>query len=194
MNQFYEIKGIKREFSIVKTLQQNGVAERKNKTPIEAAKTMLADSKLPITFWAEAVNTACYVQNRVCPVTILNTIDHLYALTKSMNYKPVVAGNQSNGNEGIKACDDAGKVRVETVPVTYYILLPLWTQDLLFSSSPKSSPDAGFKPSGEKEQKDTKDPRNESKALRKDNKVSSIEEPREDQRVNQEKDANVNST
>ncbi|GKA38625.1 retrovirus-related pol polyprotein from transposon TNT 1-94, partial [Tanacetum coccineum] len=150
--------------------------------------------KLPTTFWAEAVNTACYVQNRVlvtkphnkapydiflgrklalgfirpfgCPVTILNTIDHLGnfkgkadegffvrysinskafrvfnsrtriveenlhvqfsentpniagsgpnwlfdidALTKSMNYKPVVTGNQSNGNAGIKACDDAG--------------------------------------------------------------------------------------
>nr|GEV85725.1 hypothetical protein [Tanacetum cinerariifolium] len=79
--------------------------ERRNKTLIEAARTMLADSKLPTTFWAEAVNTACCVQNRVlvtkphnktpyelfhgrtpmlsfmrpfgCPVTILNTIDHL---------------------------------------------------------------------------------------------------------------------
>ncbi|GJZ33369.1 retrovirus-related pol polyprotein from transposon TNT 1-94 [Tanacetum coccineum] len=88
-----------------RTPQQNGVAERKNRTLIEAARTMLADSKLPTTFWAKAVNTACYVQNRVlvtkphnktpyelfqgrkpslsfmrpfgCPVTILNTIDHL---------------------------------------------------------------------------------------------------------------------
>ncbi|GJV95579.1 retrovirus-related pol polyprotein from transposon TNT 1-94 [Tanacetum coccineum] len=79
--------------------------ERKNRTLIEAARTMLANSKLPTTFWAEAVNTACYVQNRVlvikpynktpyelflgrkpslgfmrpfrCPVIILNTIDHL---------------------------------------------------------------------------------------------------------------------
>ncbi|GJU68334.1 putative ribonuclease H-like domain-containing protein [Tanacetum coccineum] len=47
------------------TPQQNGVAERKNRTLIEAARTMLADSKLPITFWAEAVSTACYVQNRI---------------------------------------------------------------------------------------------------------------------------------
>ncbi|GJZ62321.1 putative ribonuclease H-like domain-containing protein [Tanacetum coccineum] len=105
MNQFCERKGIKREFSVARTPQQNGVAERKNRTLIEAARTMLADSKLPTTFWAEAVNTACYVQNRVlvtkphnktpyelflgrkpalgfmrpfgCPVTILNTIDHL---------------------------------------------------------------------------------------------------------------------
>ncbi|GJZ02090.1 putative ribonuclease H-like domain-containing protein [Tanacetum coccineum] len=66
--------------SVARTPQQNGVAERRNRTLIEAARTMLADSKLPTTFWAEAVNTACYVQNRVpfgCPVTILNTIDHL---------------------------------------------------------------------------------------------------------------------
>ncbi|GKD95896.1 putative ribonuclease H-like domain-containing protein, partial [Tanacetum coccineum] len=43
----------------------NGVAERKNRTLIEAARTMLADSLLPIPFWAEAVNTACYVLNMV---------------------------------------------------------------------------------------------------------------------------------
>ncbi|GJT89040.1 retrovirus-related pol polyprotein from transposon TNT 1-94 [Tanacetum coccineum] len=39
--------------------------ERRNKTLIEAVRTMLADAKLPVTFWAEAVSTACYVQNRV---------------------------------------------------------------------------------------------------------------------------------
>ncbi|GJR53809.1 putative ribonuclease H-like domain-containing protein [Tanacetum coccineum] len=105
MSEFCEKKGIKREFSVARTPQQNGVAERRNRTLIEAARTMLADSKLPTTFWAEAVNTACYVQNRVlvvkphnktpyelfrgrtpslsfmkpfgCHVTILNTLDHL---------------------------------------------------------------------------------------------------------------------
>nr|GEZ09289.1 retrovirus-related Pol polyprotein from transposon TNT 1-94 [Tanacetum cinerariifolium] len=65
MNDFCSQKGTKREFSNAKTPQRNGVAERKNKTLIEAARTMLADAKLPVTFWAEAVNTACYVQNRV---------------------------------------------------------------------------------------------------------------------------------
>nr|GEY03119.1 retrovirus-related Pol polyprotein from transposon TNT 1-94 [Tanacetum cinerariifolium] len=59
------MKGIKRKFSVPRTPQQNGIAERKNRTLIEAAITMLADSLLPILFWAEAVNTACYVQNRV---------------------------------------------------------------------------------------------------------------------------------
>ncbi|GKD77461.1 putative ribonuclease H-like domain-containing protein [Tanacetum coccineum] len=123
-----------------------------------------------------------------------NWLFNIDALTKSMNYKPVVVGNQSNGSAGTKACDDAGKPRVETVPSTYYIRLPLWTQDPSFSSSPKSSPDAEFKPSEEKEQKDTKDPGNESEASGKNSEVLSIEEPREDQRVNQEKDSNLNST
>ncbi|GJU14284.1 putative ribonuclease H-like domain-containing protein [Tanacetum coccineum] len=105
MIEFCGSKGIKREYSNARTLQQNGVAERKNRTLIEAARTMLADSFLPNTFWAEAVSTACYVLNRVlvtkpqnktpyelitgkipiisyirpfgCHVTILNTIDHL---------------------------------------------------------------------------------------------------------------------
>ncbi|GJZ55084.1 putative ribonuclease H-like domain-containing protein [Tanacetum coccineum] len=103
--EFCGLKGIKREYSNARTPQQNGVAERKNRTLIEAARTMLADSFLPNTFWAEAVSTACYVLNRVlvtkphnktpyelltgktpiisyirpfgCHVTILNTIDHL---------------------------------------------------------------------------------------------------------------------
>nr|GEU37797.1 hypothetical protein [Tanacetum cinerariifolium] len=127
MNEFCEMKGIKREFSIART-QQNSAAERKNRILIEAARTMLANSKLPTTFWAKAVNTACYVQNRVlvikphnktpyelflgrkpalsfmrplgCFVIILNTLDHL--------------GNQTNGNAGPKSSEnevagDAGK-------------------------------------------------------------------------------------
>ncbi|GKG19004.1 putative ribonuclease H-like domain-containing protein, partial [Tanacetum coccineum] len=63
--EFCGLKGIKREYSNARTLQQNGVAERKNRTLIEAARTILADSFLPNTFWTEAVSTACYVLNRV---------------------------------------------------------------------------------------------------------------------------------
>ncbi|GKB05045.1 putative ribonuclease H-like domain-containing protein [Tanacetum coccineum] len=62
--EFCGSKGIKREYSNARTPQQNRVAERKNRTLIEAARTMLADSFLPNTFWAEAVSTACYVLNR----------------------------------------------------------------------------------------------------------------------------------
>ncbi|GJX68474.1 putative ribonuclease H-like domain-containing protein [Tanacetum coccineum] len=167
MNQFCERKGIKREFNVARTPQQNG---------------------------PEAVNTDCYVQNRVlvtkphnktpyknflgrkpalgfmrpfgCPVTILNTIDHLGkfdgkadegffvgysingsgpnwlfdidALTKSMNYKPV-------------------------------------TVDPPFSQISKSSPDAGFKPSSDDGKKVDEDSRNS-------------------EGIDQEKEDNVNST
>nr|GEW62678.1 hypothetical protein [Tanacetum cinerariifolium] len=62
---YSRMKGIKREFSVARTPQQNRVAKRKNRTLIVAARTMLADSLLPIPFWAKAVNIACYVQNRV---------------------------------------------------------------------------------------------------------------------------------
>ncbi|GJT58470.1 retrovirus-related pol polyprotein from transposon TNT 1-94 [Tanacetum coccineum] len=122
MSEFCEKKGIKKEFSVARTPQQNSVAERRNMTLIEAARTMLADSKLPTTFWAEAVNTACYVQNRVlvvkphnktpyelfrgrtpalsfmrpfgCHVTILNTLDYLGKFDgKFLEDKPIIAGD-----------------------------------------------------------------------------------------------------
>nr|GFB04836.1 hypothetical protein [Tanacetum cinerariifolium] len=65
MNDFCSQKGIKKEFSNAKTPQENSVAKKRNRTLIKAARTMLADAKLPVTFWGEAVNTACYVQNKV---------------------------------------------------------------------------------------------------------------------------------
>ncbi|GKD73387.1 putative ribonuclease H-like domain-containing protein [Tanacetum coccineum] len=185
MNQFCEMKGIKREFSVARTPQQNGVAKRKNRTLIEAARTMLADSKK---------YALSFMRPFGCPVTILNTLDHLGSgpewlfdidtLTKSMNYEPVVTGNQSNVIAGTKACKNAGKARVETVPSKNYILLPFLTQDPPFSSSSKDSHDAGFKPSREEEKKDAEHLENE------DSKVPNIEEPR----VNQEQDESVNST
>ncbi|GJU90804.1 retrovirus-related pol polyprotein from transposon TNT 1-94 [Tanacetum coccineum] len=193
MNQFCEMKGILRQFSVARTPQQNGVAERRNRTLIEAARTMLADSKLPTTFWAEAVNTACYMQNKVLvvkphnktpyelfhgffveyslnskafrvfnsktriveenlhirfsestPNVVGSRPDWLFdidALTRTMNYEPIVAGTQSNG-----------------------------------FVDPKSSHDDGSKPSSDDEKKVDKDPRNESECN------------------NQEKEDNVNST
>ncbi|GJS93474.1 hypothetical protein Tco_0800442 [Tanacetum coccineum] len=93
-------------------------------------------------------------------------------------------GNSKGGKITGKSCDNACKARIETIPGKDYILLPLSIQYPPFSSSSKNSPDAGFKPSGEKEKKDAKDPGN------KDSEVSSTKEPR----VNQEKDASANST
>ncbi|GJY04061.1 putative ribonuclease H-like domain-containing protein [Tanacetum coccineum] len=262
MNQFCEIKGILRQFSVVKTPQQRRVVERRNRTLIEAARTMLTDSKLRTTFWAEAINIACYVQNRMsvvkphkktpyepfhgrtptlsfmrpfrCSVTILNTIDHLGkfdskddkgffvgyslnskafrvfnsrtriveenlhirfsestpnavgsgpdwlfdidALTRTINYEPIVAGTQSNGFAGTKASDNVGQARKKTRPVKDYILLPLWTADPPYSQDPKSSHDDGSKPSSDDEKKVDEYPRKESECN------------------DQEKEDNVNST
>nr|GEY95922.1 hypothetical protein [Tanacetum cinerariifolium] len=56
--------GISYETSVVRSLQQNGVMERRNRTLIEAARTMLIYTQAPLFLWAEAVATACYTQNR----------------------------------------------------------------------------------------------------------------------------------
>nr|GEZ83776.1 retrotransposon protein, putative, unclassified [Tanacetum cinerariifolium] len=89
LNQLYLMMGIKREFSVPRTPLQNGIAERKNRTLIEAARTMLADSLLPIPFWAEAINTGSG------PTWLFNND----TLIKTMNFQPVTAGNQSNPSE-----------------------------------------------------------------------------------------------
>nr|GEV91067.1 hypothetical protein [Tanacetum cinerariifolium] len=61
MNEFCTKKGTRREFSNARTPRQNGVAERRNRTLIEAARTMLADAKLLVTLWAKVVNTAFHL-------------------------------------------------------------------------------------------------------------------------------------
>ena len=59
-----EIEGIRHERTIPKTPQQNGVAERHNRTLVEMVRSMLLDSKLPQKFWGEAISTAVYLCNR----------------------------------------------------------------------------------------------------------------------------------
>nr|GEZ62885.1 hypothetical protein [Tanacetum cinerariifolium] len=119
-----------------KTKTQNGVAERKNKTLIEAARAMLADSKLPTTFWAEALNTACYVKTRVLVIKPHNKTPYELFL-----------GNQTNGNAGTKANIDAGQAGKKTVPGPQYVLLPILTSD---SQGLKSSKDEVAKDAGKK--------------------------------------------
>ncbi|GKA89548.1 putative ribonuclease H-like domain-containing protein [Tanacetum coccineum] len=214
----------------VKVIRCENGTEFKNKEMNQFCKRK-ADFKLPTTFWAEAVNIACYVQNRVlvtkphnktpyelflgrkpalgfmrpfgCPVTILNTIDHLskfdgkadegFFVGYSINSKAFkvfksrtriveenmyvqFSENTPNIAGSTKACDDAGKARMETVPGKDYILLPLWTGDPPFSQSSKSSPDVGFKPLGDDGKKVDKNPRKYSEG------------------IDQEKEDNVNST
>ncbi|GKA51055.1 retrovirus-related pol polyprotein from transposon TNT 1-94 [Tanacetum coccineum] len=62
--EYYEKVGISHETSVARSPQQNGVVERRNRTLIEAARTMLIYAKAPLFLWAEAVATACYTQNR----------------------------------------------------------------------------------------------------------------------------------
>ena len=80
MREFCEDKGIMHEFSAPRTPQQNGVVERKNRTLIEAARTLLGESKLPTYFWAEAVNTACFTQN-------ISLINQAHGMTPYQLYK-----------------------------------------------------------------------------------------------------------
>ncbi|GKC24347.1 retrovirus-related pol polyprotein from transposon TNT 1-94 [Tanacetum coccineum] len=69
---FYESVGITHEKTIPRTPQQNAVVERRNRTLVEAARTMLIFSKAPLFLWAEAVATACYTQNRSLIHTLHN--------------------------------------------------------------------------------------------------------------------------
>ncbi|GJX69640.1 retrovirus-related pol polyprotein from transposon TNT 1-94 [Tanacetum coccineum] len=64
LNAFFKEEGIEHQTSTPRTPEQNGIVERRNRTLVEAARTMLSASKLPLFFWAEAIATACYTQNR----------------------------------------------------------------------------------------------------------------------------------
>ncbi|CAL8114289.1 unnamed protein product [Prunus armeniaca] len=70
---FCENEGIQRQFTLAYTPQQNGVVERKSRTVIEMAKSMLHEKKMPYFLWAEAVHTSVYILNR-CPTKALNNI------------------------------------------------------------------------------------------------------------------------
>nr|GEW36811.1 hypothetical protein [Tanacetum cinerariifolium] len=145
LNQFCGMKGIKREFSVARTLQQNGIAKRKNRTLIKAARNMLAGSLLPISFWVEAVNTACYVQNRVlvtkphnktpyelllgrtpsigfmrpfgCLVTILNTLDPLGKFDGKVNEGFLVGYSVSS--KAFRVFNNRTKIVQETLHINY---------------------------------------------------------------------------
>nr|GEX15459.1 copia protein [Tanacetum cinerariifolium] len=127
-----------------------------NRTLIEAARTMLANAKLPVTFWAEAVNTACYVQNRIlvnksqnktpyelfngrtpavgflkpfgCHVLILNTLDHLGKFEAKRD-EVVSARTTSTNFLGTKEASS------KDVSSLRYISLPNWYHEAHLESS-----------------------------------------------------------
>jgi hypothetical protein len=82
---FLEEEGIKHEFSSLYTPQQNGVVERKNRTLLDMARTMLDEYKTPDRFWAEAINTACYSINRL----------YLHRILKKTSYE-LLTGKKPN--------------------------------------------------------------------------------------------------
>jgi transposase InsO family protein len=85
VEEYLEEEGIKHEFSTPYTPQQNGVVERKNRTLIDMARTILGEFKTPERFWSEAMNTACHAINRV----------YLHRLLKKMSYE-LLTGNKPN--------------------------------------------------------------------------------------------------
>jgi transposase InsO family protein len=82
---FLEEEGIKHEFYSPYTPQQIGVVERKNRTLLDLARTMLDEYKTPDRFWAEAINTACYSINRL----------YLYRILKKTSYE-LLTGKKPN--------------------------------------------------------------------------------------------------
>nr|GFA37942.1 integrase, catalytic region, zinc finger, CCHC-type, peptidase aspartic, catalytic [Tanacetum cinerariifolium] len=61
---YFAFEGILHQTSVARTPEQNGIVERWNCTLVEAARTMLSAAKVPIIFWAEAITTTCFTQNR----------------------------------------------------------------------------------------------------------------------------------
>ena len=80
---FLDEEGIKHEFSVPYTPQQNGVTERKNRTLIEMSRTMLDEYKISYRFWVEAINTACHATNCL----------YLHKLLKKTSYE-LLTGNK----------------------------------------------------------------------------------------------------
>nr|GEV14988.1 ribonuclease H-like domain-containing protein [Tanacetum cinerariifolium] len=149
MNQFYDIKGIKREFSVTRTPWQNGVAKRKNKTLIEAARTMalvIKPHKTPYELIRGRHPLINFMKPFGCTVTILNTRDHLGKFDEKadegffVGYSVViVAGKQTNGIAGTKDNIVAGQPEKKKELEQAYILIPICTTDPLISQGPKDS-------------------------------------------------------
>nr|GEV43558.1 putative ribonuclease H-like domain-containing protein [Tanacetum cinerariifolium] len=130
LNQFCGMKGIKREFSVPRTPQQNGIAERKNKTLIEAVRTMLADLFLPIPFWVEAGKFEGKVDEGFLIGYSVNSsgptwLFDINSLTRTMNSQPVTARNQPNPSAGFQDKFDAEKPGEEVDQ--QYVLFLVWS-------------------------------------------------------------------
>jgi transposase InsO family protein len=86
-NEFCLEHVIDQQFSTPRVPQQNGVVERKNRTLVEMARTMLDEHRTPMRFWADAISTACYISNRIFLCSIL----HLTSFELRFGRKPSVS-------------------------------------------------------------------------------------------------------
>lgn len=101
-------EGVRHELTVAKTPEQNGVAERMNRTLIESVRSMLAGAKLPQKFWAEVLSTAVYLRNR-SPTTAVQGMTPVEAWTGK---KPDVCHLRAFGCVAYAhvAKDDRGKL------------------------------------------------------------------------------------
>ncbi|GJY28081.1 hypothetical protein Tco_0403848, partial [Tanacetum coccineum] len=144
----------------------NGVTERKNRTLIEAARTMVLVIKPHNKTSYELIRgrppLIDFMKPFGCPVTILNTRDHLGKFD----------GNKTNGIAGTKDNIVAGQAQKEKEPEQEYILIPLCITDPLISQGPKDCEgDAGMKPievdeneASDKSRKNDQEARSESES------------------------------
>nr|GFC15229.1 putative ribonuclease H-like domain-containing protein [Tanacetum cinerariifolium] len=120
------------EFSVPRTPQQNGIVERKNRTLIEAIRTLLEDLLLPIPFWAEETLHVNFMENKAnvaCsgPAWLFD-ID---SLAQTINYHPVLLKNQSNTHAGFQDTVKAGEEGTQT-----YVIFPVLS---VGSTNPKNN-------------------------------------------------------
>jgi hypothetical protein len=86
-DEFYLEHEIDQQFFTSRVPQQNGVVERKNRTLVEMARTMLDEHRTPRRFWADAISTACYISNRI----FLRSILYLTPFELRFSRKPSVS-------------------------------------------------------------------------------------------------------
>ncbi|GJX97491.1 putative ribonuclease H-like domain-containing protein [Tanacetum coccineum] len=167
MNEFCKQKGIKKEYSVAKTPQQNGVAERRNRTLIEANRVIIVKphNKTPYELFRGRTPALSFMRPFGCHVSILNTLDHLgkfdgksddgffvrYSLTSKAfrggkRHGPIVACLEVSIGEGTTS--------KETETSQDYIVMPLWKDSSLFDSPSMNVSHDEPEPSCDAEKKD----------------------------------------
>jgi hypothetical protein len=127
IEEYLDEEAIGHELSVPYTPQQNGIVERKNRTLVEAARTMLDEYKTSDSFWAEAINTACHAINRL----YLHKLRHKTAYELLIGKKPNVSYFRGFGckcfilNKKPKSSKFASKVDEGTFLVTPQTLMAI---------------------------------------------------------------------